>query len=59
VQQFIVAETSPFMYYKAGMPKRVLALGATDRTFLESEVRHRKAPRSLSDRCRNAWTAAL
>ena len=35
-----------------GRQADVLALSAADRTFLESQVRRHKAPRSLSDRCR-------
>ena len=35
-----------------GRQAGVLALGAADRRFLESQVRRHKAPRSLSDRCR-------
>ena len=36
----------------AGRQADVLELSAADRTFLESQVRRHKAPRSLSDRCR-------
>ena len=35
-----------------GRQADILALSAADRTFLESQVRRHKAPRSLSDRCR-------
>ena len=35
-----------------GRQADVLVLSATDRVFLESQVRRHKAPRSLSDRCR-------
>ena len=35
-----------------GRQADVLALSAADRTFLESQVRRHKSPRSLSDRCR-------
>ena len=35
-----------------GRQAAVLALSAADRTFLGSQVRRHKAPRSLSDRCR-------
>lgn len=35
-----------------GRQADVIELSAANRTFLESQVRRRKAPRSLSDRCR-------
>ena len=35
-----------------GRQADVVELSAADRTFLESQVRRHKAPRSLSDRCR-------
>ncbi|MET3523975.1 hypothetical protein ABID25_005844, partial [Mesorhizobium abyssinicae] len=35
-----------------GRQADVVVLGDADRSFLESQVRRHKAPRSLSDRCR-------
>ena len=36
----------------AGRQADLVILSGEDRTFLESQVRRHKAPRSLSDRCR-------
>ena len=36
----------------AGRQADMVVLGAEHRSFLESQVRRHKAPRSLSDRCR-------
>ena len=35
-----------------GRQADLVVLSAADRSFLEGQVRRRKAPRSLSDRCR-------